>query len=257
MKNTLFILLLFILLVPAMAQVTKTHSVYFNTASYQPDALAMRILDTVALYCKKYDASVVSLNGYCDSVGTTERNQILSENRANAVKAVFMQKGVDVKSTQVAGKNETLEFRGPDFFRNRRVDIVTSRPEEKKLSILEEKISQAQVGDLIRLENISFYNNTSRAMPESLPVLEELYKIMLSQPSLVIAIEGHICCISDDFTNLSGERAYVVYDYLVKKGIDAKRMSYKGFGHTRPLNEERTEAEKQMNRRVEIRVVKK
>jgi len=257
MKNTLFILLLFILLSPAMAQETKTHSIYFSTASFQPDAVAMRILDTVAAYCKKYNASVVSLSGYCDSVGTTERNQVLSERRANAVKVIFIQKGIDVKSALVAGKNETLEFGGADFFRNRRVDIVTSRPEEKKLSVLEEKISQAQVGDLIRLENISFYNNTSRAMPESLPVLEELYNIMLSQPTLVIAIEGHICCISDDFSNLSGERAYVVYDYLVKKGIDAKRMSFQGFGHTRPLNEEKNEAEKQMNRRVEIRVVKK
>ncbi|HPB02510.1 MAG TPA: OmpA family protein [Bacteroidales bacterium] len=257
MKNTLFILLLFILLSPAMAQETKTHSVYFSTASYQPDAAAMRVLDTVAAYCKKYKASIVSLSGYCDSVGTTERNQVLSERRANAVKSVFVQKGIDVKSTLAAGKNETLEFGGTDFFRNRRVDIVTSRPEEKKLSILEEKISQAQVGDLIRLENISFYNNSSRPMPESMPVLEELYNIMLSQPTLEIAIEGHICCISDDFSNLSGERAYVVYAYLIKKGIEAKRMSFKGFGHTRPLNEEKTEAEKQENRRVEIRVVKK
>ncbi|MGD9491810.1 MAG: OmpA family protein [Bacteroidales bacterium] len=257
MKKVIINLFVIILFFPAMAQETKKHSVYFSTASYQPDAAAMRVLDSVASYCKKYNASIVSLSGYCDSVGTTERNQVLSEKRANAVKAVFIQKRIDVKSTIVAGKNETLEFGGTDFFRNRRVDIVTSRPEEKKLSFLEEKINQAQVGDLIRLENISFYNNTSRAMPESLPVLEELYNIMLSQPTLEIAIEGHICCISDDFSNLSGERAYVVYAYLIKKGIEAKRMSFKGFGHTRPLNEEKTEAEKQENRRVEIRVVKK
>ncbi|KAF5044166.1 OmpA family protein [anaerobic digester metagenome] len=257
MKIILYLLLAFIQFSQAFAQETKTHSVYFSTASYQPDAAAMRVLDSVASYCKKYNASIVSLSGYCDSVGTTERNQILSENRANAVKSVFMRKGIDVKNSLVAGKNETLEFGGTEFFRNRRVDIVTSKPEEKKVSALEEKIIQAQVGDLIRLENISFYNNTSRPMPESMPVLEELYNIMLSQPTLVIAIEGHICCISDDFSNLSGERAYVVYDYLVKKGIEAKRMSFQGFGHTRPLNEEKTEAERQMNRRVEIRVVKK
>jgi len=257
MKSVIIFLSAIVAFTSLPAQETKTHSVYFSTASYQPDAAAMRILDSVSSYCKKHNASIVSLSGYCDSVGTTERNQILSENRANEVKSVFMRKGIDVKNTLVAGKNETLEFGGTEFFRNRRVDIVTSKPEEKKVSALEEKIIQAQVGDLIRLDNISFYNNTSRPMPESLPVLEELYNIMLSQPTLVIAIEGHICCISDDFSNLSGERAYVVYDYLVKKGIEAKRMSFQGFGHTRPLNEEKTEAERQMNRRVEIRVVKK
>lgn len=247
-----------------MAQETKTHSVYFSTASYQPDAAAIRILDSVAAYCKKHNATVVSLTGYCDSVGTADRNQVLSEKRADAVKSVLMQKGIQLNGIQKKGKGETLEFAGNEFYKNRRVDIVTNKPEvsktpiaEKKVSELEEKITQAKPGDLIRLENISFYNNTSRPIPESIPVLEDLYNIMVSQPTLEIAIEGHICCIDNDFTNLSGERAQVVYDYLVRKGIDADRMSYQGFGHTRPLNEEKNEAEKQINRRVEIRVVSK
>ena len=239
------------------AQETKTHSVYFSTASFQPDAAAMRILDSVVDYCKKYNASVVSLSGYCDSVGTTERNQVLSEKRANTVKALIIQKGIDAKRTLVAGKNETQEFDGADFFRNRRVDIVTSIPEEKKLSVLEEKITQAEVGGLIRLENISFVGGTPIPLPNSKPVMDDLYKIMLDNPSLEISIEGHICCSRFDEEDLSGQRAKAIYDFLISKGIAAERMIWKGFGHTKPLTEEKTEYEMQMNRRVEIRVIKK
>ncbi len=256
MKSVIIFLSAMIAFTSLTAQETKTHSIFFSTASFQPDDTAMRILDTVATYCKKYNASIVSLSGYCDSVGTTERNQILSEKRANAVKAIFTKKGINVNSTQVAGKNETNEFIGADFYRNRRVDIVTSRPKEK-LSVLEEKIIQAEVGDLIRLENINFYPGSDVPLPMAEPVMEELFQIMTENPTLEIAIEGHICCSASDVENLSTKRAIVVYSFLVTKGIEADRLSWKGFGHTRPLTVETNEEEREMNRRVEIRVVKK
>jgi len=256
MKSVIIFLSAIVAFTSLPAQETKTHSIFFSTASFQPDVTAMRILDTVATYCKKYNASIVSLSGYCDSAGTSERNQILSEKRANAVKAIFIKKGIDLKSTLVVGKNETVEFIGADFYRNRRVDIVTSRPKEK-LSVLEEKIIQAEVGDLIRLENISFVGGTPTPLEISIPVMEELYQVMKNNPTLEISIEGHICCSQTDYENLSGQRAKAIYDFLISKGIAAERMTWKGFGHTKPLTEERGEYERQMNRRVEIRVVKK
>ncbi|KAF5033394.1 OmpA family protein [anaerobic digester metagenome] len=87
--------------------------------------------------------------------------------------------------------------------------------------------------------------------------MEELYQVMIDNPTLEISIEGHICCSRLDEDDLSGQRAKAIYDFLIDKGIAAERMSWKGFGHTRPLTEERTEYEMQMNRRVEIRVMKK
>ncbi|MPM08929.1 hypothetical protein SDC9_55245 [bioreactor metagenome] len=257
MKNAIIILLAIILFSPAISQEIKTHSVYFNTASFQPDAAAMRILDSVAAYCKKNNANVESLTGYCDSVGTTERNQVLSEKRADAVKSVLMQKGIQLNGIQKKGKGETLEFTGNDFHKNRRVDIVTNKPEEKKVSVLEEKIIKAEVGDLIRLDNISFIGGTPIPLPTSQPVMDELLQVMNDNPTLEISNEGHICCSQSDEENLSGQRAKAIYDFLLIKGVSAERMSYKGFGHTRPLTEERNAREQQMNRRVEIRVVKK
>ncbi len=257
MKILIFLSWLFSATIVAFAQQKPVASVCFNSGKHQLDVSACRVLDSLVVLCRDSGVIIVGISGFCDSVGSTGYNQVLSENRANEVQSYLSLKGIDLKGASIEGKNETQQFAGDQFYRNRRVDIFLNKPPVKMVSALEEKISQAEEGDLIRLENITFYNNSSRPLPESMPVFEELYQIMLSQPTLQIAIEGHICCIHYDDTNLSGERAQVVYDYLLNKGIDPGRMSYQGFGHTRPLNEERTEAEKQMNRRVEIRVVKK
>jgi outer membrane protein OmpA-like peptidoglycan-associated protein len=56
--------------------------------------------------------------------------------------------------------------------------------------------------------------------------------------------------------DLSVQRAKFVYDFLVDKGIKKSRMSYKGFGASNKLYPlERTERERTLNRRVEIRVI--
>ena len=54
---------------------------------------------------------------------------------------------------------------------------------------------------------------------------------------------------------LSGKRAKAVYDYLLAKGIDKERLSYKGFGMLKPLAENTTEENRALNRRIEFRIV--
>jgi len=57
---------------------------------------------------------------------------------------------------------------------------------------------------------------------------------------------------------LSVNRARAVYDYLVKKGIDPKRMSYKGMGFSHPLYPaEETQEQRDLNKRVEVRIMGK
>jgi flagellar motor protein MotB len=58
--------------------------------------------------------------------------------------------------------------------------------------------------------------------------------------------------------NLSEARAKAIYDYLVAKGISENRLSYKGFGHSRPKELiEDTPQKEQANRRVEIMILEK
>ena len=54
---------------------------------------------------------------------------------------------------------------------------------------------------------------------------------------------------------LSENRAKAVVDYLVSKGVDPKRLQYKGFGKSQPIDSNTTEAGRARNRRVELKIL--
>jgi outer membrane protein OmpA-like peptidoglycan-associated protein len=79
-------------------------------------------------------------------------------------------------------------------------------------------------------------------------------------PKLRIEIHGHICCkIKGDVNGVSTARAKAIYSYLIRNKIDRKRMSFKGYGTTRPIYPipEKNVLEEEENRRVEILIVEK
>ncbi|MCG2615823.1 OmpA family protein [Terrimonas sp. NA20] len=124
-----------------------------------------------------------------------------------------------------------------------------------------------KVGDQLILNNINFQPGRHVLLSWSMPNLEELLKVMKDHPTLKIEIQGHICCINTGADgpdadlgtyNLSEERAKTVYRYLIDKGIRKSRLSYKGFGSRQKLYPyERTEKERTLNRRVEIKILSK
>jgi outer membrane protein OmpA-like peptidoglycan-associated protein len=127
-------------------------------------------------------------------------------------------------------------------------------------------ISKVAVGEAILLENIYFYAGRHIVRRESDEALNALVEALKANPKTKIRIEGHVCCVPasakdalDDDTGreeLSINRASVIRDYLIAHGIQADRLTYAGFGHTRPVIPiERTEDDANRNRRVEIRVV--
>ena len=126
-------------------------------------------------------------------------------------------------------------------------------------------IEDLEVGQLLVLNKIFFYTGRHIITKESLPELEKLYKLLADNRDLQIRIEGHVCCVPqmadalDYDTNeiaLSTNRAKHIYYYLIKRGISADRLSYKGFGKSRPLSPaEETQEEQDKNKRVEIRIL--
>lgn len=123
------------------------------------------------------------------------------------------------------------------------------------------------VGENIVLDNILFQGGTPLFKPESEMALKQLLLAMQQHPNLKIEIQGHICCQNDDMDGydrinqnyeLSTNRAKAVYDYLIEGGIEAKRMSYIGFGSKfKRFPEERSAREEDLNRRVEIYIIDK
>jgi len=101
---------------------------------------------------------------------------------------------------------------------------------------------------------IRFDVNKSTLKPESMGIINEIYKLLEKYPELKFSVEGHTDSDGDDDHNLqlSEERAKVVMDKLINLGIEADRLEHKGMGETKPLDTNDTPEGKANNRRVEF-----
>ena len=107
-------------------------------------------------------------------------------------------------------------------------------------------------------EKIQFEYNKAVILPASFGLLDEIVDVIKKNAHLKkIAIEGHASSEGDAKHNLklSDDRAKSVMKYLVDKGIDAARLTAKGFGSQRPIADNATDEGKEKNRRVEFLVI--
>jgi outer membrane protein OmpA-like peptidoglycan-associated protein len=112
-------------------------------------------------------------------------------------------------------------------------------------------------GETIVLRNIFFETDSSRLLPESQAELNSLLDLLSRNPGLKIEISGHTDNSGGEAYNqtLSEKRAAEVYHFLTGKGIAAQRLSFKGFGASRPVADNSTPEGRAQNRRTEFRVV--
>jgi outer membrane protein OmpA-like peptidoglycan-associated protein len=109
----------------------------------------------------------------------------------------------------------------------------------------------------IVLKNIFFDINKYDLKPESTFELDNIYELLKENPTLRIQISGHTDNIGKPTDNmtLSNNRAQAVVKYLVGKGIDPQRLTFKGFGATQPVADNATEEGRAQNRRTELKVI--
>ncbi|MEO7080508.1 MAG: OmpA family protein [Flavobacteriales bacterium] len=115
------------------------------------------------------------------------------------------------------------------------------------------------VGKSIRLDNIGFEFGKATLTPESKTELDQLADMMIDYPLLRIEVEGHTDDIGSDASNLtlSQDRAQAVVDFLRNRKVEKERITSKGYGETKPLVPNDSEANRALNRRVEFRVTEK
>ncbi len=113
-------------------------------------------------------------------------------------------------------------------------------------------------GEVVRLNNIFFETAKAELRPESFAELDRVVKLLNDNPSMEIAIGGHTDNVGTAAVNneLSQARAQAVANYLVSKGINVKRLRVKGYGDTKPVASNDTDAGRQQNRRVEFTISK-
>lgn len=100
-------------------------------------------------------------------------------------------------------------------------------------------------------KDVKFDVNKATLRPESYKSLNDFYEILKLKSDTRFEIAGHTDSDGDDQTNLklSQARAETVVNYLISKGIKADRLVAKGYGESRPVDDNSTEEGKQKNRR--------
>ncbi len=139
------------------------------------------------------------------------------------------------------------------------------RMPEKDLATLDP--AKLVVNEIIPLNNIFFAPGSNAMLRKSQSSLEQLYKFLNDNKNISIEIDGRICCLdpadgTDEPDGLGGNRsegrAKNIYIFLVSKGIDRNRIKYAGLGNKKPsVYPERTEFDRELNRRAVIKILAK
>ncbi len=261
---------------PTMAQDKRFLTLYFDVNATLPDTVSIRQLRQAVQECAA-SLQRVEIIGHTDSTGSYAYNLALSQKRAQSIKMLLKDNGVDSnRITVVHGSSfsqPAVYSKGksdPNSALNRRVRVVliNQPPKEKVKTGSINNLSAMKVGECLRLNNLNFFPGSHLLVQASRPVLDSLSGLMKRNPGLRIRIEGYICCTPPDGAdgldkdtrkmNLSEARAQTVYNALIARGISQTRLEYVGMAGRNPVVEvEKTEDDRQANRRVEIRILKR
>ncbi|HNS13147.1 MAG TPA: OmpA family protein [Bacteroidia bacterium] len=113
------------------------------------------------------------------------------------------------------------------------------------------ELKKLEVGAHYTINDIFFSTNSYDINDTIKSVLEEFSDYLKKSPRLQVALHGHTDNVGNPEANmiLSENRARTCYNFLVDQGIDKSRLSFKGFGETKPIASNATEEGKAKNRR--------
>ena len=125
-------------------------------------------------------------------------------------------------------------------------------------------LAPIEIGQVFRLNNVFFDFDKYDLRPESFTELNRVVMFLNEYPKIEIEMSAHTDSRGSDEYNvtLSHNRARAVMEYIVEKGIAASRITFKGYGETKPVASN-TNADgsdnvegRQLNRRVEFMILK-
>lgn len=132
-----------------------------------------------------------------------------------------------------------------------KVEVVASTKDHAILDV------EPEVGITVVLDNIFFEIDKATLLPESKKELEELVDLLTDYPHMRIEINGHTDNTGSDAHNqqLSEARAKAVVHYLLEEKVEKDRLSYAGHGENQPVATNDTPEGRQLNRRVEFKML--
>ncbi|NBQ47898.1 MAG: hypothetical protein EBU33_05515, partial [Sphingobacteriia bacterium] len=173
----------------------------------------------------------------------------------------YSQKNGEFLVTLTATKNYLVNVSREGFlFYSDNFILRDLKTDFNKPFVLNIPLEPIDTGSTVELKNVFFDVNKSELRPESCTELDKLVAFLLKNPNLKIELGGHTDNTGDKKANqlLSENRAKAVQQYLVSAGkIGVERLSYKGYGDSRPKVPNDTAENKAKNRRTEFKVTAK
>lgn len=119
-------------------------------------------------------------------------------------------------------------------------------------------LKKIKVGESVVLRNIFFATDKYSLKESSRIELNRLVQLLERNPSIRIEISGHTDNVGTPEYNLalSDNRSKAVYEYLVGQGIDPSRLTFRGYGESRPIDSNESETGRANNRRTEFEVIR-
>jgi OOP family OmpA-OmpF porin len=101
---------------------------------------------------------------------------------------------------------------------------------------------------------VNFDNDSAKLTAKSYAILDSAAATLKEWGDVKVEVAGYTDSVSSEAYNqeLSARRAKAVLDYLVSKGVDAARLSAKGYGESSPIADNGTAEGRAKNRRVEL-----
>ena len=126
-----------------------------------------------------------------------------------------------------------------------------AEPSVPSAAVLKKKIDEVLTG-----RTITFPTSSAVLLPEGRSTLGQILPILQQNQTVTFEIGGHTDNVGVEEKNraLSENRAKSVMDYLVSKGVAANRLTFKGYGASRPLADNATDEGRSRNRRIEFLV---
>jgi len=133
--------------------------------------------------------------------------------------------------------------------------VISNHPELLQGKAIENKYAE-QITEAVSSKSysIEFETGAASIKPASYKMLNEIFESAVVAEGLKLGVYGHTDNNGTDALNmpLSEKRAAAVKQYLVSKGLPANRIEAKGFGASKPIADNRSDAGRSKNRRVEI-----
>ena len=112
-------------------------------------------------------------------------------------------------------------------------------------------------GDTVVLRGVTFEFDEARLTANAQVILNGVADTLLGAQDINVEIGGHTDSLGSESYNqqLSERRAKAVMDYLARRGVDAGRMSSRGYGESDPIESNETADGRELNRRVELKII--